>query len=59
MRQTRQDRSQELLDKYMEYHEKKVRRGAVSPLDGIERATLDIFLNWLCERYVVTGAQHK
>ena len=57
MRQAKQDRSRELLDKYMEYYEKKVRRGVVSPMNGVERLTIEMCLHWLCERYIIAGNQ--
>lgn len=49
-----QAKAEELVDKYLAHHEIGVRKGAVSPMNGVERLTIEIVFAWLCERYDVT-----
>jgi len=45
----------QLVDKYMAFLEPKVRRGVMSPLNGVERTSIELAFIWLCERYRITG----
>lgn len=59
MKKTVLSRNEELLEKYYKYHETQINAGKVSPLSGVERCTLEIMINWLCERYDVISKQKK
>jgi len=50
-RDTPQKMAEYLLCKYMDYFEKDVKAGRSVPLTALDRITIEMALNWVCERH--------
>lgn len=55
IKQTAEKRAEELLTKYMDYHETRVRRIGCHPWNGYEREMIGNTILWICKKYFVVS----